>query len=137
MKLLKYKKRIASNEKGIVLLFVMFIMISLTSVVMAYLGYIYYSTRSTDAQITDSQAVYLAEAGIHYGIYNLKLDDTWTGTSSAVDLGRGDFSVTVNSLGGGEFRLISTGTVSDQSRTIQQDVNDAIIPKNNTWQETG
>lgn len=137
MKLLKYKSRLVKGEKGAVLLFTLFVMISVISVVMAYLGYVHYSTVSTGAQISDSQAVYLAEAGVHYGIYNLKQDITWTGTAFPIDLGKGDFSVTVNPLGGNEYRLISTGTVNGQSRTVQQDVNDAIIPKTNSWQETG
>jgi Tfp pilus assembly protein PilX len=136
MKLFKYKSRLVKGRRGAILLFVMVILIVIISVVGSYLGFVQISTKSTGAQITDSQAIYLAEAGVHYGIYNLKQDNTWTGTGSAVSLGKGDFSVSVTALGGGEFRLISTGTVNNQSRTVQQDVNDSIIPKDNTWRET-
>jgi Tfp pilus assembly protein PilX len=136
MKLFKYKSSSVKGRRGAILLFVMVVLIVIISVVGSYLGFVQISTKSTGAQITDSQAIYLAEAGVHYGIYNLKQDNTWTGTGSAVSFGKGDFSVSVTALGGGEFRLISTGTVNNQSHTVQQDVNDSIIPKDNTWRET-
>jgi len=115
-------------EKGAALLFTLMVMIVLTSMVGAYLGFVHSSTRSTGAQISDSQAIYLADAGIHYGIYSLKQDSSWRGTSLPVSLGEGTFSVSVADsdsvpdLGEGDYRLTSTGTVDDQSRTVQQDV---------------
>jgi Tfp pilus assembly protein PilX len=130
----KRRSRVTYHDKGAVLLFVLIVMTVLTSVVAAYLGFVQTSTKSTGAQIIDSQAFYLAEAGIHYGIYNLKQDSGWTGTPSAVSLGEGTFSVSVVDLGG-DYRLTSTGTAYGQSRTIQQDVNSIIIPQPDTWQE--
>ncbi len=133
----KHKSRVTYGNKGAVLLFILMVMIVLASVVGAYLGFVQTSTKSTGAQIVDSQAFYLADAGIHYGIYSLKQIPGWTGTSSPVSLGEGTFSVSVIDLGGGDYRLTSTGTIDDQSRTLQQDVNSTVMPKTDTWQEIG
>lgn len=132
---IKHKTKVTHHNRGTVLLFTLIVMIAVTSVVGAYLGFVQYSTISTGAQISDSQAIYLAEAGIHYGIYSLKQDSVWTGTPSPVSLGQGTFSVSVSDLGGGDYRLTSTGTVDDQFRTTQQDVTATITPKIDTWKE--
>jgi type II secretory pathway component PulK len=135
MLLNEHKSRRTYCNKGMALLFVLMVMIVLTSVVGAYLGFVQLSTKSTGAQIIESQAFYLADAGIHYGIYNLKQDSGWSGTPSPVSLGEGTLSVSVIDLGGGDYQLTSTGTVDGQSRTLRQDVNSAVMPKYNTWQE--
>jgi len=132
---IKHKTKVIHGNKGVVLLFTLIVMITVTSVVGAYLGFVQYSTISTGAQISDSQAIYLAEAGIHYGIYSLKQNPAWTGTSSPVSLGEGTFSVSVIDLGGGDYRLTSTGTVDGQFRTAQQEVTVTVTHKTNTWQE--
>jgi Tfp pilus assembly protein PilX len=130
----KYKLRVTYGNKGAALLFILMVMIVLTSVVAAYLGFVQTGTKSTGAQIIENQAFYLADAGIHYGIYSLKQDSNWPGTTSAVSLGEGSFSVSVSDLGS-DYRLTSIGTVDGQSRTLQQDVNSTVIPMTNTWQE--
>lgn len=109
-------------EKGAALLFTLMVMIVLTSMVGAYLGFVQSSTKSTGAEIVDSQVFYLADAGIHYGIYSLKQDSEWTGTSLPVSLGEGTFSVSVADLGEGDYRLTSIGTVDSQSRMVKQEV---------------
>ncbi len=86
-----HKIKGSCGNKGMALLFTMIIMMTLSSVVAAYLGYVQFSTRSTGAQISDSQAMYLAEAGIHYGIYQLKLNSTWIGTPLSCLLRGWDF----------------------------------------------
>ena len=125
----------ACGNKGMALLFTLVIMMTLSSIVATYLSYVQFSTRSTGAQISDSRAMYLAEAGIHYGIYQLKLNSTWTGTPSPVALGEGIFSVSVTNLPGNDYRLTSTGTVNGLFRTAQQDVNATVTPIINTWSE--
>ena len=114
--------RDARNKKGVVLLLMLIVMITLTSLVGAYLGFVQSSIKSTGAQIADSQIFYLADAGIHYGIYNLKQDPEWTGETNH-PLGEGTFTVTLTDLGGNDYRLTSTGTADGQSRTVQQDIN--------------
>ena len=130
-----HKRKGFSGNKGMALLFTMVIMITLSTIVATYLGYVQFSTRSTGAQISDSQAMYLAEAGIHYGIYQLKLNSTWTGTPSPVSLGEGIFSISVANLPGSDYRLTSTGTVNGQFRTAQQDVDATVTAIINTWNE--
>ncbi len=130
----KYKSRGTYCNKGVVLLFILMVMIVLTSVVGAYLGFVQLSTKSTGAQITESQTFYLADAGIHYGIYSLKQNPNWTGTTSAVPLGEGTFYISVTNLGS-DYRLTSIGTIDGQSRTLRQDVNSTIIPMTDAWLE--
>ncbi len=127
----KHKSTIIYGRKGAALLLTLIVMITLTSVVGAYLGFVQSSTRSTGAQIADSQAIYLADAGLHYGIYNLKQDSGWAGTASPISLGEGTFSVSVTDLGGGDYRLTSTGTVDDLSRQIQQ--TNSVVAGGTSW----
>lgn len=89
-------------EKGTVLLFTLLVMITLTSVVGAYLGFVQYSTRSTGAQISDSQAIYLAEAGLQKAIWNLKTPvgsggqgEDWTTAGTTENLGSGSYTMDV------------------------------------------
>jgi hypothetical protein len=129
------KTEVNPIKKGMALLFTLIVMVTVSSVIGAYLGFVAFTTKSTSSQISESQAIYLADAGIHYGIYNLKQDLGWTGTPSPVSLGEGIFSVSVGDLVGGDYRLTSIGNVYGQIRTVQQDVNSVAIPKTNTWQE--
>ena len=137
----KYKIKVACANKGSALLIILMVMIALTSMVVGYLGFVQASTKSTGAQIVDSQVFYLAEAGLHYGMYNLNQDSGWTGDTDH-SLGEGNFTVTSTDLGGDDYRLISTATLDDQSRTVQQDVSLVIDPNgttvaiiSNTWRE--
>lgn len=130
-----HNRKITHNNIGIVLLFTLVMMITISSVVGAYLGFVQFSTKSVGGHISGSQAMYLAEAGINYGIYNLKQNPAWAGTPSGVPLGEGIFSVSVTNLGTGGYRLISTGTVDNQSRTAQQDLTSTGTPKPDTWKE--
>lgn len=98
----RYKIRDTRYEKGVVLLFTLMVMITLTSVVGAYLGFVQYSTRSTGAQISDSQAIYLAEAGLQKAIWNLKTPEIsegkgedWTTAGTTENLGEGSYTMVV------------------------------------------
>ncbi len=132
----EHKTRVTCANKGSVLLITLMVMVVLASMVGAYLGFVQASTKSVGAQIVDSQVFHLAEAGLHYGIYNLKQDSGWTGETDH-SLGKGSFTITSTNLGGADYRLISTGTVNDQSRMVQQDVSlgASLTLKTNTWKE--
>jgi len=98
----KYEIRDARHEKGAVLLLTIIVMITLTSVVGAYLGFVYYSTKSTGAQISDSQAIYLAEAGMQKAIWNLMRTaanggqgENWTTAGTTENLGEGSYTMVV------------------------------------------
>ncbi|MFH1615947.1 MAG: discoidin domain-containing protein [Planctomycetota bacterium] len=98
----KHKSNASYCNKGSVLLFTLMVMIGLTSVVGAYLGFVRYSTKSTGAQITDSQAVYLAEAGLQKAIWNLMRTaanggqgENWTTAGTTENLGEGGYTMVV------------------------------------------
>lgn len=127
-----------SAGKGVVLLITMIIMIALTSVVSAYLGIVQHCSRSIDAQISDSQAIYLADAGLNAAIWYLKhtapdgsTDCSWRTTAypadpgpSATDpqrrsLGEGTFTIWVQDSGS-DVRVYARGTVGGLYRVIAQ-----------------
>jgi len=107
----------------------------LTSVVGAYLGFVQYSTISTGAQISDSQAIYLADAGLQYAIYQLT-DSDYRGnvsrdennpTTGSANLGEGSYTFEIyrgalEAADEDTFYITSTGTVSGLSRQITESV---------------
>jgi Tfp pilus assembly protein PilX len=99
---MRYEIRDTRYEKGAVLLFTLIVMIVLTSVVGAYLDFVHSSTKSTGAQISDSQAIYLAEAGLQKAIWNLKTPvgsggqgENWTTAGTTEYLGSDSYIMEV------------------------------------------
>lgn len=134
----QYEIRYTRYEKGAVLLFTLMVMITLTSVVGAYLGFVQSSTRSTGAQIEDSQAIYLADAGINQAIWYLmntapdgSTDCSWRTTAYPAvpgpdpndpqqkSLGNGTFTIWVQDSGS-DIQVYARGTVGGLSRVITQ-----------------
>ncbi|MFB0525131.1 MAG: hypothetical protein ACETVZ_06285 [Phycisphaerae bacterium] len=143
----RYEIRDTRYEKGAVLLFTLMVMITLTSVVGAYLGFVHYSTRSTGAQITNSQAIYLAEAGLHKAIWNILTPVPQGGwgkfgagqsRSEEASFGAGTYSVTASRTGN-TYTINSTGTVEGLSRSLQQQFSTGggpgLTPVVDTWHE--
>ncbi len=108
-------------------------MIVLTSVVGAYLALVQYSTKSTGAQISDSQTIYLADAGLQYAIYRLTDSDYRDNvsrdvnnpTTGSANLGEGSYIFEIyrgelEATDEDTFYITSTGTVSSLSRQITQ-----------------
>ena len=98
----KHKPTAICSEKGATLLFTLMAMIVLASMVVAYLGFVQSSTKSTGAQILDSQAVYLAEAGLQKAIWNLMRiaanggqGENWTTVGTTESLGEGSYTMVV------------------------------------------
>lgn len=127
-------------EKGAVLLFTLMVMIALTSVVGAYLGFVQSSTRSTGAQIEDSQAIYLADAGVNQAIWYLNNtapdgsgDYSWRTTAYPAapgpdpndpqqeSFGNGTFTIWVQDLRS-NIQIYARGTVGELSRIIIQTI---------------
>jgi Tfp pilus assembly protein PilX len=142
-----YETRYARYEKGAVLLFTLMVMIGLTSVVGAYLGFVQYSTRSTGAQISDSQAIYLAEAGLQKAVWNILTPVPKGGwgkfgagqsRSEEASFGAGTYSVTASRTGN-TYTINSTGTVEGLSRSLQQQFSTGggpgLTPVVDTWHE--
>ncbi len=137
---IKHKLKVTYGKKGAVLLFTLMVMITLTSVVGAYLGFVQYSTRSTGAQIADSQAIYLAEAGLHKAVWYLlntapdsSTDGSWRTTAYPAEAGPDPNDPQQESLGEGTYtiwvedsasnvKITARGTAGDLSRTIEQTV---------------
>ncbi len=98
----KHKSKVTYSNKGTALLFTLIVMIVLTSMVGAYLGFVQASTKNTGAQISDCQAIYLAEAGLHKAILNLMRTvanggqgEGWTTTGTTESLGSGSYTMEV------------------------------------------
>lgn len=134
----KHKLTIDRGRKGAVLLFTLIVMITLISVVGAYLDFVQSSTRSTGAQIEDSQAIYLADAGLDMAIWYLRNtapdgsgDCSWRTTAYPAvpgpdpndpqqkSLGNGTFTIWVQDSGS-DIQVYARGTVGGLSRVITQ-----------------
>jgi acetyltransferase-like isoleucine patch superfamily enzyme len=130
----------SNYKRGAALLLSFMVMITLISVTGAYLTFVQYATRNIGSQIEDSQALYLAEAGIHKAIWYLKntapdgsTDGSWRTTAYPADpgpnptdpqqesLGQGTYTMWVETVGS-DIRIYARGTVQGQSRIVQQDV---------------
>lgn len=140
-------QNIRNTERGAALLLTLIVMITLISVVGGYLGFVQYSTRSTGAQIVDSQAIYLADAGLHKAIWNILTpvpQGGWgkfgAGGSRQEDasLGAGTYSVTASRTGN-IYTIDSIGTVEAISRRVQQKFTTGggpgLTPVTDSWQE--
>jgi len=108
----KHKSKATYGDRGAVLLFTLIVMITLTSVVGAYLGFVQYSTRSTGAQIADSQAIYLAEAGLHKAVWYLlntapdsSTDGSWRTMAYPAEAGPDPNDPQQESLGEGTYTI--------------------------------
>ncbi|GAI37332.1 unnamed protein product, partial [marine sediment metagenome] len=134
----KHKSTVIYGRKGAVLLFTLIVMITLISVVGAYLDFVQSSTRSTGAQIEDSQAIYLADAGLDMAIWYLRntapdgsTDCFWRTTAYPAvpgpdpndpqqkSLGNGTFTIWVQDSGS-NIQVYARGTVGGLSRVITQ-----------------
>ena len=136
----KHKLTVNHGKKGTVLLFTLMVMVVLSSVVGAYLGFVQYSTISTGAQISDSQAIYLADAGLNQAIWYLMNtapdgsdDYSWRTTAypavpgpNSTDprqesFGNGTFTIWVqDSNSGSNVQIYALGTVGELTRIITQ-----------------
>ncbi len=135
---IKHKSKVTYGRKGVVLLFTLMVMVTLISVVGAYVGFVQSSTRSTGAQIEDSQAIYLADAGVNQAIWYLNniapdgsSDYSWRTTAYPAvpgpdvtdpqqrSVGDGTFTIWVQDLGS-DIRLYARGTVGELTRIITQ-----------------
>jgi Tfp pilus assembly protein PilX len=135
-----YDTRYTRYEKGAALLFTLMVMIVLTSVVGAYLGFVQSSTKSTGAQISDSQAIYLAEAGLQKAVWNLMRTaanggqgENWTTTGTTENLGAGSYTMVVERW---DWALAANdATASASSETGGNLAGNAVDGSNTTyWQ---
>jgi len=136
-----YDIRDTRYEKGVALLFTLIVMITLTSVVGAYLGFVQYSTRSTGAQISDSQAIYLAETGLQKAIWNLMRTaanggqgENWTTAGTTENLGKGSYTMVVERW---DWALATNNsTASATSEEVGYEAAKSIDGNNSTYWES-
>lgn len=90
----------------------------------AMMGYAMLANSSTQMQISANangiaQADALAESGVNYAMYNLQYampaftNNTWTASNISLGVATaGTFSIVINSLGGNNYQIVSTGNVT-------------------------
>jgi len=129
-----------TNKKGVALIFALIVMTALVSIVGGYLSFVQYSTKNTGTQVSHSQAIYLAEAGLNKAVYYLEntapdssTDGSWRTTAYPAAPGPGGTDPQQESFGAGTYTmwvetsgsdvLISArGTANGIERIIQQTV---------------
>jgi hypothetical protein len=133
---LNNKKQMTHHYKGVILLFTLVIMTIISSVVGSYLGFVQSSIKSIGAQISDSQAIYLADAGLEMSIWYLRniapdgsTDCSWRTAAypanpgpgatdpQQISLGEGTFTIWVQDSGS-DVQVYSRGTAGGLSRVI-------------------
>ena len=122
------------NKRGAVLLLTFIIMITLTVITAAFLYMTSTKLRGSAYDIQSAKALWVAEGGMQYVIYQIKYDsdfrddvsdDEGAPTTGSDDLGDGSYAYEVYRGEEGEedeyiFYITSTGTVGVMNRQIQE-----------------
>ena len=118
--LIRSRNANAKNNKGVVLLLTFIIMITLTVVVTVFLSMISTEIKNAGYELSDSQALWIAEGGIQQVIYQVKSNATYKNNPTNLGpttLGAGSYSVTVTK-NGSVYNVTSVGTVGKLKRKI-------------------
>ena len=108
------------NNKGIVLILTFLIMITLIVTVVVFLFMVSTEMRNAGYELSDSQALWIAEGGIQQFIYQVKSNATYRNNPTGLgptNLGAGSYSVTVTK-NGSLYNITSVGTVGKSKRKI-------------------
>jgi Tfp pilus assembly protein PilX len=108
------KQRRYNNQRGQIILIglVFFLILLLFSTAIA--GYVSTYLKKESQNITEKQALQLAEAGIDQAAYKLNQSSNYNGENDTA-LGNGTFSVTVSSVNGSTKSITSTGYVPNST----------------------
>ncbi|MDO8513719.1 MAG: hypothetical protein Q7S37_04415 [bacterium] len=106
-----------NRQKGQALLMAITILGIMLVVATAVLSYSEQSIRETRHSYRTTMALSLAEAGIDYGIRQLNLDSDFTGTSTPIQLGAGEFEVSIS--GSGITRELTSSAYIPQKTSYQ------------------
>lgn len=137
---LKHNTTVTCGNNGSALLFTLMVIIVLTSLVGAYLGFVEASTKSTGYQIVDSQAIYLADAGLQKAIWNLMRTtanggqgEDWITAGTTENLGEGSYTMVVERW---DFALAANGSSASATSTNKDNVATNTIDGNSLtyWQ---
>ena len=115
--------RALASRKGIVLVFTLITMVTLVAITGAFLYMTAIQNKNSGYNVVSAKAFWLAEAGIHDALFQLKNDSNYRDNPVTINnsLGGGNYSVSV-SKNGTTYSLTSTGTVSVINRQIIQSV---------------
>ena len=131
-------RRYMRENKGVALILALFTMLFISLIVVAFLDIATIDQLIATNQIRDSQAGFIADAGVETAIYELRQDNTYTGTGVDIEFPSGSgntYNVTVSGS-----TITSTGTIGDFSRTVEVDflLIDSFFPytvRINSWKE--
>ena len=108
-----------SAQKGIALLLTFIILTTLTAVVIAFLYLSSLRLKGSGYDISDSQALWLAEAGLQKAVWNLKTPvagggqgENWVSAGTTENLGSGSYAMVVSRWG---FALAANGSSASSS----------------------
>jgi len=107
------------NEKGVALILAMFSMLFVSMLVISLLNVGGIGQQIVTNHTYDVRATYIADAGIETGIYELRQDNTYTGTGGLVVFPAGSGSSYSVVVAGGS--VLSTGIVGDYTRIVSAD----------------
>ena len=110
---------IIKNNKGVVLLLTFIIMATLTVITVVFLYMVSAEIRNAGYELSDSQALWIADGGIQQAIYKVKSDAVYRANPTTLtgNLGAGSYSATV-AKNGSTYNVTSTGTVGKAKRKI-------------------
>lgn len=104
------------NKKGSVLVFGLIVVLVLSILSSSYLAKVINQGLQTRRYADSTQALWLAEAGIHEARDN----NLFYGSLGPDDLGRGSYEVEIGQIGmSNYYYVVSTGTVGSVSRTVE------------------
>ncbi len=128
--------KIISGQKGVILVTTFIIMILLTAIAAAFLYMNSVQTLNIGYDIPDSQAVWLAEAGLQKAIWNLKTPtgsggqgEDWTTSGTAENLGAGSYNMVVARW---DFCLATNGSSASASSALAGNPASSAIDGNDT-----
>ena len=126
------------KRKGVALILALFTMLFISLIVVAFLDIATIDQQIATNQIRDSQAGFIADAGVETAVYELRLDNTYNGTVGDVEFPSGSGNTYNVDIDGNT--ITSTGTVGDFSQTVEADfsIRGSSPPytvKINSWKE--
>lgn len=123
-----------NQKKGYTLVtLLVFIVMGLT-IASAAIVMVMINSRNASSIEIGTLAYDVAESGMENALIRLLRDPTYTGETLSV--GTGTATVTITSLGGDQWRIVSVGVYGNFRRTIQVDVTMNILLTINSWRET-
>lgn len=116
-------KYLIKNKEGVVLIFTFMIMVAVAAITMAFLFMTSTRMRGAGYDVASHKALWLAEAGFQDVIFRLGDDAAYRADPGLVSANLGDGSYSVNvTRDGNTYTMVSTGSVSVESRQFSQSV---------------